>query len=146
MPRFQLEAIVDAFRVRLCDGLVWVFFDYISLHQYKRSTAQDQLFQRALHDMHILYAHEAVEVHLLEDLTPESLKGSRKGAIPVYCEGKDTVKAVPIQDLKLNVTPYDVPGRDGMGTPESFGEGSFGATPSADLQKSDKPAPVYSSE
>ncbi|OLP91454.1 hypothetical protein AK812_SmicGene26848 [Symbiodinium microadriaticum] len=125
--RFQLEAIVDAFRVRLCDGLVWVFFDYISLHQYKRSTAQDQLFQRALHDMHILYAHEAVEVHLLEDLTPESLKGSRKGAIPVYCEGKDTVKAVPIQDLKLNVTPYDVPGRDGMGTPESFGEGSFDA-------------------
>ena len=60
--------------------------------------------------MHILYAHEAVEVHLLEDLTPESLKGSRKGAIPVYCEGKDTVKAVPIQDLKLNVTPYDVRG------------------------------------
>ncbi|CAE7880279.1 unnamed protein product, partial [Symbiodinium necroappetens] len=39
--RFQLNAIVEEFRPRLLDSVVWIFYDFLSLHQYARSEDQE---------------------------------------------------------------------------------------------------------
>ncbi|CAE7279343.1 unnamed protein product [Symbiodinium natans] len=128
--RSQLDNIVDAYRPKQLDSLVWIFLDYVSLHQYRRDPDQESLFRRTLRDMHILYAHEAIEVHRIEELTPQRVRdgcmpspflgvlnpcwgllGRRlpwafRSRIPVYWEAEQTVMDVPIWELKLNFTPY----------------------------------------
>ncbi|CAE7325732.1 unnamed protein product, partial [Symbiodinium sp. CCMP2456] len=94
--RFELDNIVDAYRPRQLDSLVWIFLDFVSLHQYRRDEAQYKLFQRALQGMHILHAHEAVEVHRIEELTPQSVRDGCVARIPVYWDVKKKVMEIPI--------------------------------------------------
>ena len=77
LPRFQLDAIVEEFRPRLLDFVVWIFYDFVSLHQYIRNEDQERLFRRALRNMFVMYSHDAVEVHRTEMLTPENVRARK---------------------------------------------------------------------
>ena len=119
MPdRFQLDAVCEEQRARLLDCVVWIFFDFISLYQYCQDSDQRKLFNLALGNMHVLYAHELIEVQIIEVLTPKSVRGlyTSRRLIPVYWEKKKKGKSkkgngefrrVPVKYLKLNATPYE---------------------------------------
>ncbi|CAE7684867.1 ANK1 [Symbiodinium sp. CCMP2592] len=112
--RFQLQSVVDKYRLRLLDSVVWIFFDFLSLYQYERDEAQDRVFRLALQGMHLLYSHEAVEVQRIEALASKEVRDdclARNGSlIPVYWEDEKKVTDVPIDQLKLNETPYSLRG------------------------------------
>ena len=51
---------------------IWLFFDYVSLFQFKREKeAEEQSFRRSMGNMHAMYAHESTITFRLESLTPE---------------------------------------------------------------------------
>ena len=114
LVRLQLRSVVDEYRPRLVDSVVWIFFDFLSLYQYERDADQDRVFRQALKGMHLLYSHEAVEVQRIEALTPKEFQDdclARNGSsIPVYWEDKTQVTDVPIAQLKINQTPYSLRG------------------------------------
>ena len=69
--RYQLQEAV--LRLSHLDGLVWIFYDFTSLPQYPRTTAQQHAcFHRALGNMHLLYAHDLVNVLVMDQLTKEA--------------------------------------------------------------------------
>ena len=109
--RFQLDSIVEEFRPRLLDSVVWIFYDFVSLHQYKRNEDQERLFRRALLDMFVMYSHDAVEVHRIEMLTPENVRERCVAAhgpkICVYWEEEQKMTDVLITKLERNETPYE---------------------------------------
>ena len=109
--RYQLDAIVEEFRPRLLDSVVWIFYDFVSLHQYIRDEYQDRLFRRALSNMYVMYSHDAVEVHRIEMLTPENVRERCVAAhgpkICVYWEEDQKMTDVLITKLKRNQTPYE---------------------------------------
>ena len=113
LNRYQLDAIVKEYRPRLLDSLVWIFFDFVSLHQYIRDEDQESRFKQALDNMHLLYAHEAIEVYRITLLTPQSVRDECLAAnrcrwrIPVFWEEEGKVMLVPVSKLHLNQTPYD---------------------------------------
>eukprot|EP00439_Symbiodinium_sp_Y106_P055625 s1688_g7.t1 len=112
--RFQLQSVVDKYRLRLADSVVWIFFDFLSLYQYDRDEDQDRVFKLGLHWMHLLYSHEAVEVHRIEALTSKELRDdceAREGSsIPVYWKEEKKVMDISIHRLDLNDTPYSLRG------------------------------------
>ena len=112
--RFQLQSVVDEYRCRLVDSVVWIFFDFLSLYQYERDADEERVFRLALQGMHLLYSHEAVEVQRIEALTPKEFQDgclARNGpSIPVYWEDGKKVTDVRIDQLKLNHTPYGLRG------------------------------------
>ncbi|CAE7803819.1 unnamed protein product [Symbiodinium sp. CCMP2592] len=109
--RFQLDAIVEEFRPRLLDSVVWIFYDFVSLHQYSRSEDQERLFRRALRDIFVLYSHDAVDVHRIEMLTPEGVRercvAAHGSKIFVYWKEDQKMMQVLISKLKWNETPYE---------------------------------------
>ncbi|CAE7699705.1 unnamed protein product, partial [Symbiodinium sp. CCMP2456] len=109
--RFQLDAIVEEFRPRLLDSVVWIFYDFVSLHQYTRNEDQERLFRRALRDIFVMYSHDAVEVHRIETLTPESVRercvAAHGSKILVFWKEDQKMMDVPISKLRWNETPYD---------------------------------------
>ena len=104
--RYQLAEVAQLYQ-NLQD-VVWVFVDFMSLHQYKRNDSQESCFRKALERMHMLYSHEVVQVDILEALTPEDRKVD--GTLDVYDEAEDCIKKVPITSLKLNPTPHALRG------------------------------------
>ena len=111
LARFQLNSIVEEFRPRLLESVVWIFYDFVSLHQYTRTEDQEQLFRRALRDIFVMYSHDAVEVHRIEMLTPESARERCVAAngpkIFVYWKEEQKMMDVLISKLKGNETPYE---------------------------------------
>ena len=105
---FQLAQIAEKYRERVGNGLTWVFLDYVSLFQFPRTPEEDGWFYKALDRMHILYSHEAVEVTLLTDLTPEHLKSARE--VWAFSEAESLVVLMSIAMLKLNATPHHLRG------------------------------------
>ncbi|CAE7258883.1 unnamed protein product [Symbiodinium sp. CCMP2592] len=109
--RFQLDAIVEDFRPRLLDSVVWIFYDFVSLHQYTRNEEQEMLFRRALRDIFVMYSHDAMEVHRIQTLTPESVRercvAAHGSKIFVYWKEEQKMMDVCISQLKLNGTPYE---------------------------------------
>lgn len=102
---FQLHSITQIERSTSSNQVVWLFYDYTSLYQYgERTELQEHLFRQALDHMHTLYAHEAVKVHILDELTPATWK--HQGSIQAYSERGRAVLAMSIDQLKLNTTPY----------------------------------------
>ena len=102
---FQLAQIAEKYSKRIGNGLTWVFLDYVmSLFQFRRTPEEDRWFKNALDGMHILYSHEAVEVTLLVDLTPEHLKSARE--VWAFSEAESLVVLMSIAMLKLNATPH----------------------------------------
>ena len=105
---FQVRSIVERYRELPKDSVTWVFVDFMSLYQYKRSAEEDEFFRKGLKRMHWLYSHEIVQVDILTELTPEDKKF--EGEILVYNAAEDQMKETPIRELKLNSTPYELRG------------------------------------
>ncbi|CAL1144599.1 unnamed protein product [Cladocopium goreaui] len=105
---FQVRSIVERYRELPKDSVTWVFVDFMSLYQYKRSAEEDEFFRKGLKRMHWLYSHEIVQVDILTELTPEDKKF--EGEILVYNATEDQVKLTPICELRLNNPPYELRG------------------------------------
>ena len=70
----QLEQVVShaALFVAAFAAEVWLFFDYVSLFQFKRQKeAEERSFRRSMGNMHAMYSHESTMTFRIEDLTPE---------------------------------------------------------------------------
>ena len=59
--------------------------------------------------MHVMYAHEGVQVRIIDDLMPDDQKHSGS-AVLVYSEDKGAMTMVAADKLKINVTPYHLRG------------------------------------
>ena len=106
--RFQLAQLAEKYGKHVGNGLTWVFLDYVSLFQFRRTPEEDRWFYKALDRMHILYSHEAVEVTFLVDLTPEHFKSASE--VLAFCEADSLVVLMSIARLRLNFTPYHLRG------------------------------------
>lgn len=89
---------------------IWLFFDYVSLFQFKREQdAQEQSFRLSMGNMHAMYSHESTMTFRVESLTPEHRwqKAINDGAeVSIYNIQTDVVEPVPIDHLKRNNVPY----------------------------------------
>ena len=87
---------------------IWLFYDYVSLFQYKRETAeQDACFARGLSHIFLFYAHEFTYTLRVESLTPQHLlELNADGCIAVYDKPSERVKEVPLHRLDPNRTLY----------------------------------------
>ena len=109
--RWQLRSLLRyfgqlQFKAELRGFQIWVFIDFMCLYQYKRSEEEQQVFQKAMRSMHLLYSHRYIRhVIRLEELTPETEK-SLEGSIDMYCEATGKFEARPLSKLVLNSTPY----------------------------------------
>ena len=90
-----------------------VFIDFICLPQYYRTAEEHVFFQRAMANMHLLYAHQFVHrVVRLENLADENAKRSPPDFIDIYFEeegaepGSGKFGPQPFNKLELNGTPY----------------------------------------
>ena len=116
---FQLAQLAEKLGKRIGNGVTWVFLDYVSLFQFRRTPEEDHWFYKALDRMHILYSHEAVEVTLLVDLTPEHLKSASE--VLAFCEADSLVVLMSIASqfaLKFHTIPptWMVPSWEAVGT------------------------------
>ncbi|CAE7292016.1 gefF [Symbiodinium natans] len=105
---FQLNFIVDSLEDAWSKGLVFaVFFDYVSVHQFRRTTPhQQKSFQRTMKSMHILYAHDWAHTLVIQEMTPDQLKVDKEVLAYFETGGLASVREQPIAELKLNSTPY----------------------------------------
>ena len=103
---FQLNSIIKMCPPETPEQQVWIFFDFVSLYQFGgRTEFEERCFRRALEHMHTLYAHEGVQVRIIDDLTPDDQKHHRS-AVLVYSEANGGMTMIPAEELKINVTPY----------------------------------------
>ena len=105
---FQLAQLAEKYSKRIGNGLTWVFLDYVSLFQFRRTPVEDHWFYKALDRMHLIYSHEVVDVTFLVDLTPEHLKSARE--VLAFSEAESLVVLMSIATLRLNPTPYHLRG------------------------------------
>ena len=92
---------------------IWLFFDYVSLFQFKREKeAEEQSFRRSMGNMHAMYAHESTITFRLESLTPEHRwqKAIKDGSQVTIFHVLDTmsglVEPVPLNVLTRNANAY----------------------------------------
>ena len=89
---------------------VWLFFDYVSLFQFKRQKeAEEQSFRRSMGNMHAMYAHESTMTFRLEGLTPEhrwqkAIQDS--STVTIYFDKCGLVEPVPLHRLTRNQNAY----------------------------------------
>ena len=109
----QLKCLVDV--VSLFDAAyfsdVWLFYDYVSLFQFKReSHAEEESFRRSMQDMHVLYAHQCTRTFRIENLTPddvwEAAKNNSEYRVRVYDSERASVRDRPLKELVANRAPY----------------------------------------
>ncbi|CAE7821393.1 Nlrc3 [Symbiodinium sp. CCMP2456] len=91
----------------------WYFFDYMSIYQFYRGSAesyQQQCFDRAMARMHYFYAHEYTHTYFITKLSPARALDTTHKIEVFYAPDGDgeagQIKEVPIKDLKRNGTPY----------------------------------------
>ena len=102
---FQLDQIIQRCPTITSTRSVWLFYDFMSLYQYGgRTPPQEGYFRQALEQMHTLYAHEAIKVRIVDELTPETWK--HPGTVMVFLDQAGGVIAVSIDQLRANSTPY----------------------------------------
>ena len=110
---FQLENLVNC--VSLWDAAyvddIWVFYDYLSLFQFQRDTAeQEASFRRAMSNMHVMYAHQSTLTFRLERLTPVETWTARKEdstyKVPIYHLPSSAIAWIPLSELMENFTMY----------------------------------------
>ena len=91
---------------------IWLFFDYVSLFQFKREKgAEEQGFRRSMGNMHAMYAHESTITFRLESLTPEhrwqrAVKDGSQVTIFHFHDTGGLVEPVPLQALTSNTNAY----------------------------------------
>eukprot|EP00434_Breviolum_minutum_P034490 symbB.v1.2.030531.t1/scaffold3451.1/size56373/2 len=108
----QLERVVShaALFVAAFAADVWLFFDYVSLFQFKRQKeAEEQSFRRSMGNMHAMYAHESTMTFRLEGLTPEhrwqkAIQDS--STVTIYFDKCGLVEPVPLHRLTRNQNAY----------------------------------------
>ncbi|CAE7865181.1 unnamed protein product [Symbiodinium microadriaticum] len=86
---------------------ILLFVDFICLPQYLRTEPEQECFKCAMNSMHLLYAHEALSVRRLEELTPESMKRFHPSTIDIYSDDTKRLGPQPFEQLILNTTPYE---------------------------------------
>ena len=107
---FQLNSIIEMCPPETPEQQVWIFFDFVSLYQFgARTEFEETCFRRALEHMHVMYAHEGVQVRIVDNLTPDDQKKSGS-AVLVYSEDKGAMTMVAADKLKINITPYHLRG------------------------------------
>ncbi|CAE7939042.1 NLRC3, partial [Symbiodinium necroappetens] len=107
--RFQLQQIWNAVGLyAAANRAVWVFYDYMSLFQFKRQTeAQNESFRRSMNAMHMLYAHDSTHTFRIESLTPQDVWNTMLDeSVPVYREETSAVEPRPLRCLTPNSNPY----------------------------------------
>ena len=89
------------------------YLDFICLPQYYRTAEEQVFFSKAMANMHVLYAHQAVfQVIRLEKLADDHAKASPPDFIDIYYEaegaepGSGKFGPQPFSKLELNDTPY----------------------------------------
>ncbi|CAK9090497.1 Uncharacterized protein SCF082_LOCUS42681 [Durusdinium trenchii] len=98
---FQLDQIIQRCPTITSTRSVWLFYDFMSLYQYGgRTPPQEGYFRQALEQMHTLYAHEAIKVRIVDELTPETWK--HPGTVMVFLDQAGGVIAVSIDQLRAN--------------------------------------------
>ncbi|CAE7231324.1 NLRC3 [Symbiodinium sp. CCMP2592] len=109
----QLKCLVDV--VSLFDAAyfsdVWLFYDYVSLFQFKReSPAEEESFRRSMQDMHVLYAHQCTRTFRIESLTPDDVwdaaLANSEYRVKVYDEATASVRDRPLKELYGNREVY----------------------------------------
>ena len=91
---------------------IWLFFDYVSLFQFKREKeAEEQSFRRSMGNMHAMYAHESTITFRLESLTPEqrwqkAIKDGSQVTIFHFHDTSGLVEPVPLHALTSNTNAY----------------------------------------
>lgn len=110
---FQLGQLADMVSLYQATYVseIWLFYDYTSLYQFERTTdAQEQSFQRAMDNMHVMYSHDFSLTLRIEGLTPEpiwkAMLQDETQKIPVYHEASKSIQALPLKDLMENRTQY----------------------------------------
>ena len=112
---YQLEQVVNHASLFVAAFAVdmWLFFDYVSLFQFKRETeTEEQSFRRSMRNMHAMYAHESTMTFRIESLTPEQRwqKAIQDGLqVKIFHEKSGLIQPVPLEDsenLKQNRNLY----------------------------------------
>ena len=112
--RYQLELVASSMSLYAAaypDAELWIFYDYVSLFQFKRLCAdQDESFRRSMGNMQLLYVHECTLTLRIETLTPQNHWDSFVNSnehVNVFHAGSGEVKALRLQELVHNRTPYE---------------------------------------
>ena len=112
---YQLEQVVNhaSLFVAAFAADIWLFFDYVSLFQFKREAGtEEQSFRRSMGNMHAMYAHESTMTFRVESLTPEQRwqKAIQDGLqVKIFHEKSGLIRPVPLEDsenLKQNRNLY----------------------------------------
>ena len=112
---YQLEQVVHhlSLFVAAFAADIWLFFDYVSLFQFKREKeTEEQSFRRSMRNMHAMYAHESTMTFRVESLTPEQRwqKAIQDGLqVKIFHEKSGLIQPVPLEDsenLKQNRNLY----------------------------------------
>mmetsp|Transcript_14641 Transcript_14641/g.27492 ORF Transcript_14641/g.27492 Transcript_14641/m.27492 type:complete len:497 (-) Transcript_14641:136-1626(-) len=91
--RHQLRALVDAAFVADRD---WIFIDYISIYQRKRSEEQERNFQKALQNMHVLFMHDFTTTLCIQGFASrEERDGCNERTVLIYQEDVDAIVQCP---------------------------------------------------
>ena len=91
---------------------IWLFFDYVSLFQFKREKeAEEQSFRRSMGNMHAMYAHESTMTFRLETLTPDeswqkAVKDGSQVTIFHFYDTSGLVEPVALDALTRNTNAY----------------------------------------
>jgi len=88
---------------------IWLFLDYTSLFQFKRSDEQDNSFGEGMKHMHLLYSHEYTMTLGVQSLTPKRLwEELEEGGhtVLIYHAPTGAVKEVRLQELTRNCVEY----------------------------------------
>eukprot|EP00435_Cladocopium_sp_Y103_P048907 s133_g14.t1 len=111
--RYQLELVADraAWYEAAFETDVWIFYDYVSLFQYKRLLSmEERSFRAAMDNMHVMYSHECTMTFRIEHLTPtdvwESTMKNDQALIPVWDDKLQSIKSKPLKSLVKNRTAY----------------------------------------
>ena len=109
---YQLEQVVNhaSLFVAAFAADIWLFFDYVSLFQFKREKeTEEQSFRRSMRNMHAMYAHESTMTFRVESLTPEQRwqKTIQDGLqIKIFHEKSGLIQPVPLGNLQQNQNLY----------------------------------------
>ena len=112
---YQLEMVAQhaSLFVAAFAAEIWLFFDYVSLFQFKREKeTEEQSFRRSMQNMHAMYAHESTMTFRVESLTPEQRwqNAIQDGLqVKIFHEKSGLIQPVSLEDsenLKQNPNLY----------------------------------------
>ena len=116
--RYQLQHIVNHTGLydAAFDADIWVFYDFVSVFQHPKAEGSHERisFDKAMRNMHLMYAHECTLTFRIETLTPddlwEAMKLNLEDLVPVWDDSSGTLKPKPLTELKPNKNEYRVRG------------------------------------